>query len=361
MPKSKRILFLPVSSTVGMGEYVRSLCLAKELSRVHPDMQLAFGLNRNAMYIDDCPFEVFPLDDTPTRCTGAVLEMIDQFAPDLVIFDASGRVRQFAGCKRRNIRTVFIAQHQRKLNRALRFRRIKYTDLILVAQPPAFIKSHSILQKCWLKLFNKNSPVVAGPIFANVSLEQTQEYLQESGLVVGEYVVVNAGGGGNMLSSAGKNVAAIELFVNAIQDLAREANKQVVVIPGRNYKGVLTSGLPNNVKVIPHCEEHEFNILLANASAALLSGGSALLQAIASGLTHILAVPVAKDQKERIALCEKHYDIESCIPELEPLKLQCRMLFRNRDVNAKALRPAMENGLQKAVNAILSLLDETPR
>ena len=361
MPKSKRILFLPVSSTVGMGEYVRSLCLAKELSRVCPDIQVAFGLNRRAAYFDGCPFEVFPLEDTPTRCTDAVLEMIDQFAPDLVIFDASGRVRQLAGCKQRNIKTVFVAQHQRKLNRALRFRRIKYTDLILVAQPPAFMKPLAVLQRCWLKLFHKTEPVIVGPIFADVSREQAQEYLIKTGLVAGDYVVVNAGGGGNMLGSAGTTVAAIALFVDAIQGLARDTGKQVVVIPGMNYKGTLSPKLPNNVKVIAHCEEHEFNILLANANAALLSGGSALLQAIASGLKQILAVPVAKDQRERIALCEKYYGIKSCAPELAALKEKCRVVFRDKSDTVTASEAPLENGLHKAVSAIVALLDETSR
>lgn len=365
----RRVLFFPVSSMSGMGEYVRSLCLAKELVRRIPNMDIAFGLNRNVGYVQDCSFRVFPLADTPTRCTTGVIAAISSFKPDVVVFDAAGRVKQLAYCKQNNIGTVFIAQHARKVDRALRLRRLRYTDVVLVAQPHEFLPAPGFFQRLSLKLLNKSAPLYVGPIFPEINREKSSTYLKSRDLIAKTYVLVNAGGGGNMLPADTGKINASELFLDVTKSLALKTEMYFVVVMGRNYTGhaVYDELLTDNVQVIPWCEEEEFNALLSHASAGLLSGGSSLLQALASGLKNILAVPVANDQKQRIRQCEKFYGIKSSKPAIKDIELAfAKLLAENKQselsCNQEGSLPGTQivtNGLDLATKAIQKLLDNS--
>jgi len=88
--KSNCILFIPVSSPSGIGEYMRSMIIAKALLARDPSSNIHFILNEQVSYWKNCPYEVHLTKGSPTKDSKAVNRVISQLQPDLVVFDASG-------------------------------------------------------------------------------------------------------------------------------------------------------------------------------------------------------------------------------------------------------------------------------
>jgi len=86
-----KLLFIPVSSKKGIGEYMRSLIIANAVKARWPDAEIAFVLSRQAPYHQDCPYPTFLTEQTPTRHVKEVNAVISEFKPQAVVFDASGR------------------------------------------------------------------------------------------------------------------------------------------------------------------------------------------------------------------------------------------------------------------------------
>ena len=108
----KTLLFIPVSSLQGVGEYTRSLIIAKAVIKKWPDFKIYFVLNKHLPIIDSCPFEVLTTEDSATKDSNSVDEIIESVQPDLVLFDAAGRAANFQKAKAVGAKVTFISQHK---------------------------------------------------------------------------------------------------------------------------------------------------------------------------------------------------------------------------------------------------------
>ncbi len=344
-----------------MGEYVRSLNIATQLAA--ENYEIHFALNSSAPYCSSCPFPVSQLPASPTKCTAEVLDLLRHLKPDLVVYDASGRAKQLAYCAKNNIKTVFIAQHRQKLAKALRLTRLLNTDLILVAQSQALTGPLTWIQKIKLALLNKSHPVYLGPIYLEASIEDQKSFLENTALSPGQYVLFNAGGGGNKINIDGEVRSATENYIQLAKKLADHINSsgdsctKCVVVGGANYLDASKINL-DGIHYIDSCKATEFHTLLTNCKFAVLSGGSSLLQAIASGVGSIVALPLATDQKKRIERCRDLFGITSCEIDEEKIliclfdKLKGDKLKDSR----KKIKNTLENGLHRSVIEIKKLL-----
>ena len=121
--KKSVVLFIPVSSTSGIGEYSRSLIIAEELNRQLPEIQIHFLLNRHAKCSQTCPFEVHLSEGSATKDTVKVKSVIDSISPDLVIFDCAGRASHFKYAKKSGAKVIFISQGSTRQRRCVVLRR----------------------------------------------------------------------------------------------------------------------------------------------------------------------------------------------------------------------------------------------
>jgi hypothetical protein len=104
-----RILFVPVSGAFGMGEYARSLSIARGCIEQWPEAQLHFVVSRQAPYAGSVPFPATLLDSSPTFHSKAVIELMETFQPTVVVFDNAGRTAQLRAARRRGARVVYIS------------------------------------------------------------------------------------------------------------------------------------------------------------------------------------------------------------------------------------------------------------
>ncbi len=347
------ILFIPVSSLKGIGEYSRSLIIAKAINTNILGAEIHFVLNRHAKYSQDCPFPVHYSDHSATKDTPAVLLAIKKLKPDLVIFDCAGRARQYAAAKMSGAKVIFISQHRRKRARGITVRRQINIDLHWVVQPEFAIRALTSLEKFKLRLMGKPSPTNIGPILPNYIESEAMELLRRLKLLDDQYFIFSAGSGGHDVDGA----LVADLFHKAAITFQEGTKTKCLVIFGENYP----SKVPTNSPVIclKSLASSDFIALLKHANGRVLSAGDTLLQAISLKKPSV-GVPVSKDQPIRLEKCvAKGLAIaaDTSINDiLKNAKLLLNPTIRN-DLLHKLEREKSELGLSVAINDIKSLLD----
>ncbi len=346
-----KFLFVPVSSAEGMGEYMRSLIIADEVKRVWPQADIRFVLSREAPYAKTCPYPADLLARTPTKEVKAVNGIMDEFAPDVVLFDASGRKSQLSHAHNLGAKVIFFSQHKRKRSRGMKIGRARVTDSHLVVQPEFVIGPISAWESIKLKFIGNPEPVCIGPVFTPPDEARQQTLLQQYGLNEGEFLLFNAGSGGHKLNDK----LAADYFFAAAEACYQASGIPVVMVFGPNYPKDLPQA--PGVIAISSLANADFINLLVASRAAVLSGGDTLLQAIALR-KNTLAVAVSKDQPARIRVCsDKGLVLQA---EAEQMSSAVQALLSpdmgQKLQQAMAAEPDM-NGLQLTIDALKALLE----
>lgn len=339
---------------------MRSLAIANALADKIPGIEIRFVLNQKVEYLKDCPFPVYQTPDSPTKYTTLVNGFIDEFKPNAVIFDASGRAKQLQHCKRRGISTIFICQHSKKLNKGLGWRRLRFTDRIWIVQPKFAIQPLGLWAKTKIRWLAKPAPLAIGPIFTPPNQGRLNDLHKEYQLEAGKYVIINAGGGGHYREFEGKRINTADLFAKAALLLTQApSDLKVVMIYGPNYTG--TIGNEAGMISIGKLASEDFNTLLSAAHSAILGGGSALLQAISYGV-NVVAVAVSKDQQERIDACMAQGLVTQSPPEPKAMAASQQSLSITTAISPPITKPntdstSVTNGLYAALDDLDKLLN----
>lgn len=295
--RSKRLLFIPVSSPQGVGEYMRTLQLAHTLKDDYQEgIDIHFILNKHTQYADECPFDTTLLDRSATKETLKVCQFIESFKPDVVVFDCAGRAEQMKAAKKVGAKVVFISQHSKKRAKGIKFNRYNLIDVHWVVQPDFCIQPLSWLEKLKLKLLPLAYPKNVGPFTAALAQSQIKESLAQYNLEKNAFFIVNAGSGGHIVN--GINCA--DVYYEAGLAIAQQTSLKGVVIFGPNYTKPLA--LNDSIICLSGIQGAAFLALLSQARIAVLSAGDTLLQSI-SLHTPAIACAISKDQSHRLACC----------------------------------------------------------
>jgi spore coat polysaccharide biosynthesis predicted glycosyltransferase SpsG len=327
---SKRLLFIPVSSPAGIGEYMRSLQLAQTLeSDLTEGLEIHFILNQHTAYAEFCPFDTTLLNHSATQESDKVCRIIKDFKPDVVVFDCAGRAAQMKAAKKVGAKVIFISQHAKKRAKGLKLNRTNLIDKHWVVQPNYCIEPLSWFEKMKINLFALAYPENVGPYTAFATDQQKQQVLKKYGLIENNFFIVNAGSGGHVVS--GENCA--DIYFQAARTIAQRTSLVGVVVFGPNY----THSIPKTDELvcIPSQKGIEFLALLSQAKLAVLSGGDTLLQAVAVK-TPAIACAISKDQSNRIMRCV----VTGVITQAA---------LSTRDISSKAIELMDENNYQTAI------------
>ena len=347
-----RILFIPVSSSKGIGEYVRSLIIAGGVKRRWRDADLHFVLSRRAPYAQQCPYTVHLTKLSPTKHVREVNQIISRLQPELVVFDASGRKAQLRHANRMGIPTVFISQHPRKRRRGFRLGRLRHTSRHWIVQPKLLIGDLTLLERLKLRILTKPEPLFLGVVFSEPSPERQQALLTEYRLQPGRYLLFSAGSGGHKLG----NGLAADQFAAAAAQASGRFGEPCVMVYGPNYAHPIAQ--QPGVIGIKQLTSEAFTGLLQHCTAAVLSGGSALMQALALRKP-VLALPVSPDQPARVRACVSAGLAQTCAATPQAIESALDTLLKRG--GADALLAAQDelgmcNGLHMAIEDIDSLL-----
>lgn len=317
-----RVLFVPVSSSKGIGEYMRSLILAQAVQEAFSNAETHFVLSEEAPYVEKCPYPVLITPRSATYHVAEVNAYIDKFKPDVVVFDASGRAKQIKHAKKAGAKTLFIAQHNKKIKRGFKLNRLIYTDAILIAQPKFAVSNLSYISYLKLKLLKKTPPKYLDSIFASLKSVDEAAILKKYNLAKDNYIFASAGSGGHKFHT-GK--LAAEQFNIALEDARRQTEGVMPYLQvwGANYpnKNLPLVDQAINLRNVTNLE---FIVLLKNSYIALINGGDTLLQALSLKVPCVV-VPVSSDQPQRIRKIKKY---SSCFLEsgIQPQEITEQLL-----------------------------------
>lgn len=289
-----KVLFVPVSGKDGIGEYMRSIILAKAIKDHRPDAEIYFILSEQAPYANACIYQTFLTKKSPTYHVKEVNQVIDNIKPDLVVFDASGRAKQIKYAKKSGAKTLFIAQHNKKIRKGMRLNRLLYTDYFWIAQPAFTVSELSWWSKCKIKLLKKRAPEFLGCVFVPPTAESDLAVLKKYNLEKNQYVFISAGSGGHYLANG---MLAADGFHLAYSNSA--SSTKYIQVWGANYPGTMPDIHEEDGINLVSIDNSEFISLLKNSRYSLINGGDTLLQALSLRVPFV-SVPVSSDQPERI-------------------------------------------------------------
>jgi len=355
-----RILFVPVSGTYGMGEYARSLAIARAASRRWPDAGIHFVLSSAAPYAADVPFPATLVASSPTFHTAPVVELLEKWRPDIVVFDNAGRTAQLRAARRLGARVVYISARRRQRRKAFRWHWMRLIDEHWIAYPEFIAGSLGFFESLKLKILGRPAVRFLDVILARGDAAKQGAILERTGCDAGSFVLVVPGGG---TGHPGVNDAAHQ-FMAAARSLAAGGTKTLYVGPAADPAGVGTSAAdePNWLHLGP-LPQDELAELMRAARLVVANGGSTLLQAIACG-SACIAVPIAKDQAGRIRRCvAARVAVAAALDSARILQAAAQLLRNEPQRAALAGRAAglgLADGVEIAVQAMCGLLEPQP-
>jgi hypothetical protein len=348
-----RLLFVPASGAQGAGEYYRCVAIASTAQARWPDTQIRFIVNGEARYAASSPFPTVLVQGSPTYNNVAVTQVIDEFAPQVVVFDSAGRVAQFARARRARAATVYVSSRFKTRWKGFRLRRMRVMDQHWLAWPRFLEGSLTRWEQFKLRLMGRPEIVFLDPVHERPDATRAAELRRRLGIGADPYLLFSAGGGGYERTG----MPAPEIFARAAIDVQGAAGMKAVWVKGPNYES--TSFDAAGLVALGALRADEMIDLLAGAQLAVVNGGSLLLQALALRVPTI-AAPVAGDQPARIAACERQG--VAIGTALDPAALAASALALLRDpsrlerLRVRTRELNLGNGSEQAVDAIARLL-----
>jgi glycosyltransferase involved in cell wall biosynthesis len=360
------------------------LAIAQGAASRWPGAALLFILSREAPYAATAPVPTELLDSSPTFHTPAVVDIIERWRPDVVIFDNAGRTAQLRAAQRAGARVVYISSRPRQRHKAFRLRWMRMLDEHWIAYPRFIAGELRPVERLKLKFMHRPEVrfldvILARPAPSGCGGEPRQSVLARLGVEVGEYVLVVPGGG---TGHPGARDAVGE-FLRAARALAAAGPAAAVglrvVFVGRGggaseSAGAAAAGLARGAAIareagiteggrlrrVDSLAQSELAELMRGAQLVVVNGGSTLLQAIACGKACV-AVPIAGDQAERIRRC-----VSAGVAVMAPLESQAmvraaqELLGDEPRLNAlagRAIALGLADGVEVALRALAPLLD----
>ena len=366
-----RLLFIPVSGTYGMGEYARSLAIARAVSRRWQHAAIHFILSREAPYAANTPFPATLLPSSPTFHSAAVIALIKKWRPDVVIFDNAGRTAQLRAAQRSGARVVYISARRRQRRKAFRWRWMRLIDEHWIAYPEFIAGGLGILERSKLALAGRPVVRYLDVILSRAVPGQREAILSRAGCDAGTFVLVVPGGGTGHPGADD----AVEQFMAAAQTLAASGVPTVYVGPVNAAASARVPGAApadgsdsidapvSNWHALGPVPQADLAELMRAARLIVANGGSTLLQAIACGAACI-AIPIAKDQAERTRRCvAAGVTVAAALDSIRMVQAADRLLrdeVQRAALAARAAHLGLADGVEVALKSLTRLLGYAP-
>jgi glycosyltransferase involved in cell wall biosynthesis len=353
-----RILFVPVSGTYGMGEYARSLAIARAASRRWPHAAIHFALSNKAPYAAGAPFPATLFDSSPTFHSAGVIELLETWRPDVVVFDNAGRTAQLRAARRLGAHVIYISARRRQRRKAFRWRWMRLLDEHWIAYPEFIAGRLGAVESLKLKIIGRPIVRFLDVILARADPSQRGAILARAGCEAGTFVLVVPGGGTGHPGADD----AVDQFMRAALALASGGTPTVYVGPASAGICAIAVAEPNLHRLGP-LPQDELAQLMRAARLIVANGGSTLLQAIACGAACV-AVPIAKDQAERTRRCAAAgVALAATLDSASIVQAAAGLLRDDSQRAALAGRAAalkLADGVELALQALAGLIERAP-
>jgi spore coat polysaccharide biosynthesis predicted glycosyltransferase SpsG len=350
-----RILFVPVSGPYGMGEFARCSAIATAALERWPQASVHFLLSQHAPYISRLPFPVTRLPASATFHSMQVIDFMQAWRPDVVIFDNAGRSAQLKAAHRLGARIVFISSRRRQRRRAFRLSWMRLLSEHWIAYPKIIAGELGFVERAKLKLLRRPLVRYLDVIMARAAQGADENVAPRAVSTRGDIVVIPGGGTGH----PGAQHAAREFFT-AARNLAAAGFATAFVGPAQNAGSEQRPDAANLAQLtcVAALPQADLAALMRGARLVIANGGSTLLQAIACGAACV-AAPIAGDQRERIRACVAAGVAVRAAPLAADLEGKARRLLEDETARAalahRAAALELADGVEVALAALAAL------
>jgi hypothetical protein len=340
-----------------MGEFARCSAIASAALERWPEASVHFLLSRHAPYVARVPFPVTLLPSSATFHSPEVIELMQAWRPDVVIFDNAGRSAQLRSAHRLGARIVFISSRRRQRRRAFRLSWMRLIDEHWIAYPRLIAGGLGLVERAKLRLLRR--PVLR---YLDVIMARTAKSsllaasaAAHADSIRSEVVVIPGGGTGH----PGAEDAARQ-FLTAAGNLAAAGFATTFVGPAQDAGGGERPGADSRARLacVTALPQPDLAALMRGARLVIANGGSTLLQAIACGAPCV-AAPIAGDQRERIRACAAAGVAVEAAPLAADLEAKARKLLEDEPARAalahRAAALELADGIDVALDALASL------
>jgi ADP-heptose:LPS heptosyltransferase len=345
-----RLLCVPVSGAFGMGEYARSLAIARAVAARWPDAAVHFALSSAAPYAAGVPFPCTLLPSSPTFHTPAVRALIRSFRPTCVLFDNAGRTAQLRAARGVGAQVIYISARARQRRKAFRWTWMRLLDEHWIAYPAFSAGPLDLWERLKLRLLGRPIVRFLDVIVPRADAARQAELLAGLGFTRGRYALVVPGGGTGHPGAAD----AAERFRTAAAALARAGIPTLFVGPTA-VAAADEAAAARDLRLRPALPQRDLTELMRGAKLVVANGGSTLLQAIACGAPTI-GIAIAKDQNARIRRCVAVGVTATAALDAAAITALAQNLLRDDAARGAlvtaAARLRLADGIQIAVDAI---------
>ncbi len=343
-----RLLFIPVSGPLGMGEYARSAAIAAGLQQRLPGAEVHFLLSRAAPYAATTPFAATLLPSSPTFHPREVRALIREFQPRVVVFDNAGRTLQLRAAHEAGARVVFVSSRRRQRRKAFRLRWLPLIDEHWIAYPEFIAGALTPLER--LKVAIRGGPRVrfVDTLLPAADAALAADTLGRFGLVAGGYVLIVPGGGSAHPGAEG----APGIVAAAARVIAAHGHPTLLVGPSPG-----DSSDPARLQRAPLLPLPQLCELIRAARLVVCNGGDTLLQVLACQRPCV-AVPIAHDQAHRIAACVRAGLAVAARLDPQAIHSTALDLLASGPAQAQTLRsgePRVRNCMEEVLSALAAL------
>lgn len=354
----KTLLFIPVSSPTGAGEYYRCLTLADALARRQPGVGLHICLNRHAALMQPEGLVYHLLDDSPTLDVAGVEQVLDRLHPDIVVFDNTLRRRLLKKAGKLGSVIVYTSSRPKKRRKGFSPRKLPSIDRHWIIAPPRQ-QVLSTVEKGLLRLCGGALPMFLSTLLPNPESRRRDALLASYSFFPRdrEYALFVSGGGGGTIDGH----PAAMVFMQAARRYHQTTGRPTVFVGGPLSTVVLeSSGSRLEIRAV---SPEQLSDLISGAMLVVCGGGSMVYHVLALERP-CLAVPAGgKDQPARIGALRKDGVIISCPPDADAMagaavRLDADEPGRQR-LSRNAGQGGFANGLDRAVADLESVLEKT--
>lgn len=361
-----------------MGEYARSLAIARAASQRWQGATIQFVLSRAAPYAADAPFCTTLLESSPTFHSVVVIDLLEQWRPDVVIFDNAGRTGQLRAARRLGARVVYVSARRRQRRKAFRWHWMRLIDEHWIAYPEFIAGSLGFFEKLKLKMLGRPVVRYLDAILSRADPAQRGAILSRANCGAGTFVLVVPGGGTGHPGAHD----AVAHFMAAARALAARGVATVYVGPiatgegnaagcdggagdaGAGNRAAVDAVHSPNLHLLGPLPQTDLAELMRAARLIVTNGGSTLLQSIACG-TACIAVPIARDQIERTRRCVAAGVAATATLDADSMvRAADRLLQNEAQRTALAERAAhleLADGVDVAIQALEALVESAQR
>jgi glycosyltransferase involved in cell wall biosynthesis len=349
----RRLLFVPVSGSYGMGEYARCLSIARAASARWP-LEVHFVLSRRAPYAAATPFPHTLLPSSPTFHSAEVIRLLGDWRPDAVIFDNAGRTSQLRAAHALGARIIYISARARQRRKAFRLRWMRLLDEHWIAYPRFVAGDLGALERLKLRLLRRPAVRYLDVLIEPGDAARRAALLAQFGCTPLAYVLVVPGGG---TGHPGARDAAGE-FRAAARRLAAGGERTIFVGPAP--AAAVCDAEPPLLCALAPLAQRDLVELMRGARLVLANGGSTLMQAIACGAACI-GVAIADDQAGRLRRCVAAGAAAAAPLEAAAMAQAAAALLHDEQRRGALARAAgalgLADGIDLALDALARLLD----